>query len=238
MKVIELHKTEDLFDFFKTYRKSTRYQFRGQSNSKWPLIPKAGRPPFSKRNDKELFNQWKRRANAYLENKSLTDIELLTIAQHTGLPTRLLDWTYNPLVAAFFACIENDDVDGTIFAYKPDSYLSIPNVDNPFSLPKGSVRMLQPNSPNSRLINQFGYFTIHSDPTTELKQTPSMENMDKIIIPHTLKKELVFVINQLGVNNMTIFPDLDGLSKHLCWFYENYEYWIEDNDNKHSPPMG
>jgi hypothetical protein len=238
MNVFELHKTEDIFDFFKTYRKSTRYQFRGQSNSKWPLIPKAGRPPFNKRNDKELFKQWKRRANAYLENKSLNDTELLTIAQHTGLPTRLLDWTYNPLVAVFFACTENQNIDGAIFAYKAKSYLSITNIEDPFELSKGSVKMLQPNSPHSRLINQFGYFTIHTEPTLELEQDTLNVDFDKIIIPSILKKELVFIINQLGVNNMTIFPDLDGLSKHLCWFYENYEYWTEMPDTAPSPPCG
>lgn len=238
MNIFELQKVEDIFHFFNNYRKSTRYQFRGQSNSQWLLIPKAGRTPFAKRDDKELFRQWKRRAHAYIDNKTLNDIELLTIAQHTGLPTRLLDWTYNPLVAAFFACHENQEVDGAIFAYRPNKLLSISDLSNPFSLRMGSVDMLQPNSPHSRLINQFGYFTIHSGPTTELKQDITVKNFDKIIIPRILKKELMFVINQLGVNNMTIFPDLDGLSKHLSWFYENYEYWTELPDLPSSPPFG
>jgi hypothetical protein len=227
MRIFELHKVEDIFEFFNTYRKSTRYQFRGQSNTKWPLIPKAGRPPFNKRNDKELFNQWKRRAPVYLDNHSLNDTELLTIAQHTGLPTRLLDWTYNPLVAVFFACIENESVDGAIFAYRSKNQVTIPNLANPFNLTEGTVTLLQPNSSHSRLINQFGYFTIHTGPMTELEQDFSVENFDKIIIPSFLKKELIFLVNQLGVNNMTIFPDLDGLSRHLSWFYENYEYWTE-----------
>ncbi|MCM4157269.1 FRG domain-containing protein [Gramella sp. AN32] len=238
MKVSDLKNTEDLFKILKDYRKTTRYQFRGQSDSNWLLIPKVGRPPYNKRNDKDIFKQWKRRAYAYLDNKSLSEIELLTIAQHTGLPTRLLDWTYNPLVAVFFACTENQDLDGSLYAYKSRSYLSIADLKNPFNRPKGSVDMLQPNSSHSRLVNQFGYFTIHNGPNTELKRGIANDDLHKIIIPKNLKRDLLFTINQLGVNQMTIFPDLDGLSKHLCWFYENYEYWTEVSDNIPSPPVG
>ncbi len=238
MKTFELQNTYHIFELLKSYRKTTKFQYRGQSDSTWKLIPKAGRSPFNKRNDKELFNQWKRRANAYIDNKSLSDIELLTIAQHTGLPTRLLDWTYNPLVAIFFACTENKEIDGAIFAYNSDTYLRVHNVDNPFNLAEGTVKMLQPNSSHSRLINQFGYFTIHNGPESELKEVNSKGEIHKIIIPSKLKEELVFMINQLGINYMTIYPDLDGLSKHLCWFYENYVYWNELPEFVASPPMG
>ena len=226
MNLFELQSSSHLFDFLDRYKKTTRYKFRGHSNSAWTLVPKAGRQPFSKYNDKEIFRQWKRRGTTYLDSKSYTDTELLTIAQHTGLPTRLLDWTYNPLVAVYFACIDLPDSDGAIFAYKSE-VVSIQDHPNPFNFKDETIHMLQPNSSHSRLISQHGYFTLHTKPTLELEQEGTNSNLDKIIIPRDLKKDMIFRLHQMGFNYMTIFPDLEGFSKHLCWFYENYDYWTE-----------
>ena len=49
--------------------------------------------------------------------------------------------------------------------------------------------------------------------------------LEKIIIRKTIKKELLFNLNHYGINYLQIYPDLEGLSKHLCWFSENYDYW-------------
>ena len=84
---------------------------------------KAGRDEFSKQNDQIIFKQWKRRANFYLKQDKSNDYELLSIAQHTGLPTRLLDWTHNPMVALFFSCIENLEKDGAVFIFPPENYI-------------------------------------------------------------------------------------------------------------------
>lgn len=222
MKTTEINNINELLDCFGRFRKSSIYKFRGQSNKEWDLIPKAGRSPFNNRNDKDLFDQWKRRAIAYLERENYNEWELLAISQHHGIPTRLLDWTHNPLVAAFFACIDNFDLDGAVYIYKPDGFIDI-NSSKPFGLTDGKVKFFQPTASSDRIMNQFGYFSIHTKPKVKLDETYGV--LEKIIIPLGIKKEIIFALNQFGVNNLTIFPDLEGLSKHLIWFYTNYEYW-------------
>ena len=79
--------------------------FRGHANASWPLVPKAGRKPNSG-HEKPLFQAWKLRAVEHLPPLAYSEWELLAIAQHHGLATRLLDWTTNPLNAAFFSVDE------------------------------------------------------------------------------------------------------------------------------------
>jgi len=226
MKEIEIKSIDDFHKRLDNYRKSSWFKFRGQSDSTWELIPKAGRSPYTNVSDIDSFEHWTRRAVAYLDKESNTEWELLAIAQHTGLPTRLLDWTHNPLVAAFFATAENTDRDGAIFIYKPEARL-IHKMVGPFELDKYKIKVgfHQPNASSSRIVNQLGYFSVHDKPSQALNDKTKNGHLEKLIIKSELKKELMFMLNQYGVNYLTLFPDLEGLSKHLSWFAENYSYW-------------
>src|SRR2546427_519519 len=103
MPAYRLTKTFDLHTFFDAYRAHppVGWWFRGQSDATWLLVPKAGRHEYFLPNDRDLgrFKSWKDRAVAYLGSLPTDEWECLAIAQHHGLATRLLDWTYNPLVA-------------------------------------------------------------------------------------------------------------------------------------------
>jgi len=218
MKEINIDSIDDFHKRLENYRKSSWFKFRGQSESTWQLIPKAGRPPYTNVNDVDIYKHWKRRAVAHLDKEFKSDWEFLAIAQHTGLPTRLLDWTHNPLAAAFFATSENYDSDGAIYIYRPDSLIDH-NINNPFELKllKNKIGFHQPSASSNRIVNQFGYFSVHLNPSLALDDKTKDGYLEKIIIKKEIKKDLMFMLNQYGINYLTLFPDLEGLSKHLCW---------------------
>lgn len=81
--------------------------YRGHFKSSYELKPGIGRieDPHGEK-ERELFMQFKRSYQSFSTVQPKRDIDLLFLAQHYGLKTRILDWTLNPLVALFFACYE------------------------------------------------------------------------------------------------------------------------------------
>ena len=92
-----------------TSKKSKYTLFRGQLED-WPLLPKIAR--FKEIGDiisfeQSLLSHFRREAFPFLNIIPNNDWEWLSIAQHHGLPTRLLDWSLNPLVALWFAVMQH-----------------------------------------------------------------------------------------------------------------------------------
>lgn len=98
--------------------------YRGQSNSTWAMVPSVFR------NDNDFLNErlYLREFQRELPNEctGLMDFDILVKAQHYGVPTRLLDFTLNPLVALYFACSDtmNLNESGKVFSFYPVSLFS------------------------------------------------------------------------------------------------------------------
>ncbi|MGK0170899.1 MAG: hypothetical protein ACI9W2_002626, partial [Gammaproteobacteria bacterium] len=99
----------------------TKWLYRGVTSADYELVPKIGRPhartrfdydrtkrmmvaisePYDAVGEIKAFEQFKRLAHPHLSSITMNSWEWLAVAQHHGLPTRLLDWSENPLVAAY-----------------------------------------------------------------------------------------------------------------------------------------
>ena len=86
--------------------------YRGSADLEWSLLTSLDRlggidPPHTKAAlEEHILRNFLRYSRPYLEGPVHSHWEALVVAQHHGLPTRLLDWTYSPLVAAHFATLE------------------------------------------------------------------------------------------------------------------------------------
>lgn len=86
--------------------------YRGAADAGWPLLTsldQLGGPlkPHTKADLEEyILRSFIRYSRPYFTSPPVNDWEILVAAQHHGLPTRLLDWTYSPLVAAHFATVD------------------------------------------------------------------------------------------------------------------------------------
>ncbi|MFS1892972.1 hypothetical protein [Vibrio lentus] len=78
----------------------------------------------------------------------------------------------------------------------------------------------QPKAINKRLNSQKGLFTVHCPPTIPFPVSKSAFHHDtttikRYIIPSDLKKEIRDMLDNYGVNEASLFPDLDGLAKYV-----------------------
>jgi hypothetical protein len=225
--------------------------FRGEGDYARELLPRIGRDRTINLLDDKLdadtveeriFKQFKLRAVAHLRRIPENDWEWLAIAQHHGLPTRLLDWTRNPLAAAFFAlsdCVDNPEIindpdhdaditqdsgsghelqtfdrDACAVVYAlPSPYeLDTSKITTPFSGYE-KVSLLNPPHSVQRIISQDGVFTAFPTPTAPLHKN----KMRRILVQKTDKPIFLKRLFRLGIHHASLFADLDGIAKHLAW---------------------
>ena len=193
--------------------------YRGQAHAGWPLLPTAGRPEYYTGRELGRLHVWREQAIAFDSNLPVNDWESLAVAQHHGLATRLLDWTWNPLVAAYFATAPPLDVDGVVYCYLPQLYIdtktaTLEQID--------CVAAYRPRALTLRVVRQSGLFTYHPKPNLPLAPgplSPPLEGDDLVAIriASEMKISLRETLNIYGVNEVSLFPDLDGLSRHVNW---------------------
>jgi FRG domain len=197
----------------------TAWIFRGVSSPDHYPIPSIGRKPiygpYYRAQEERLFHEFKHRAIVLMRAPDFDDWHWLAYAQHLGVPTRLLDWTTSPLIAAFFALIGNAASDRAIFCVKYSRFIH--EIDQKTTSPFDCkiVGRFTPPLVFDRLRAQRGLFTVHPQPTMIFYS----QGMKVIRIARDAVEKLRKRLFKYGIDYWYIYPDAEGLGEQLRWQY-------------------
>lgn len=216
MEIVKINNFGNLLETFESQKTGQNYVYRGVSSSSYDLTTSLGRSKSVsgksiKKLETRLVKLFKESSIPYLEHKPSNELEWLAVAQHHGLPTRLLDWSYNPLVSTYFAVETNPEQDAAVYILSGCLTIQDPDVTDPYTLDK----VYKYRSPyiSARIQNQAGLFTIHNTPDTPFEH----DKITKVIIPKRLKRSIKKTLFRYGINQRLIYPGLEGVSKDLKW---------------------
>jgi len=239
----------------RTGRRRDSGVYRGDGNAGWPLLTSLdklggiGGPHSKAELEEHILRNFIRYSRPHFTTPPVNEWEVLVAAQHHGLPTRLLDWTYSPLVAAHFATVSTGhESDRVIWRLDwqsvhrrfglPELALQIEDLEGilgggrpmtPWALysrptdAKPFACMFEPPSLNARIVAQSATFTLCSD-----KRMPFDRFLDghglgsaltKFIIPAGEAARFRDQLDLVSVDERRLFPDLDGVAGQMKRYY-------------------
>jgi hypothetical protein len=172
----------------------------------------------------------------------------LALAQHHGLPTRLLDWTFSPYVALHFMTEDprTFDQDGVVWAVDyarargclPERLrrvledeeanvftgemlsMAVPSLRELDELGGDFVVFFEPPSIDDRIVNQYALFSLMAGGARVDRWLEAHPELGRrIVVPASLKWEVRDKLDQANVTERVLYPGLDGLSRWLCRYY-------------------
>jgi hypothetical protein len=232
------------------------WAFRGQANAEWPLYSSLSRYLMAYRIHKDAWPQqelrilriFKRKAHLLLNHLPKDSFEWLALMQHHGAPTRLLDFTWSPSVATFFA-LERATSDVAVWALFPPGLSNRPirtlrasqliekdeiapwvegGYENHF-LPNINKLVVagEPTRMNQRLIAQSGTFVMPGVLDKPIEDLVPHSSVVKFVIDTAkIRRRAMAELYHMNLSNATLFPGLDGLARSVA--YELEFHWAFD----------
>jgi hypothetical protein len=236
IKEITFNSVNDFLQYLSGQNDNKIRLFRGQMED-WSLDSKLLR--LVKNNnqidnfftiEKRIFNQFKENYKLFHKTE-LNDWDLLSLGQHYGLPTRLIDWTTNPLIALWFAFEKEkkNEKDRIVFGLVvEEDCLVDPQKDVLFG--GRFIKVFKAKLFDHRVINQKSWFSIQTPQITgkggdglphfnNYNTLNEDENFEYYLIKfrfnNSKRWEILDEINNNGIDSMKVFPDLTGLCKRI-----------------------
>lgn len=208
---------------------------RGQSED-YPLLPSALRlddqdkRKYTRRNISEFIEQFKMNSYQFMENPNNieNEIEWMLYAQHYGLPTRLMDFTYSHITSLLFAVEtsfqKESKSDPVVYFLDPEAlnsrHINRSEIINISNMNYSSGNHDEPIIIQGRLINkrvnaQKGVFALFQDNNSPLERVVSDDILKKIIIDKDATKEILASLYSMGISFTHIYPELSSVSKDI-----------------------
>jgi hypothetical protein len=229
------------------------WAFRGLQDADWTLKSSLSRylesfvPDKATWRDREAraLRIFRRKAHNYLPSADVLadNIRCLALMQHHGAPTRLLDFTKSPFVAAFFA-LNQATRDAAVFALDtPTLWRATPSNDSTLRREMIDPRLDdnferyfaancneivwvgEPEEMDRRLVAQSGTFIMPGvlDKSLDeiiLRYEAGDRLMKKFVLPVSIRQEAMLSLYRMNITHATLFPDLDGLSRSIGYELE------------------
>lgn len=211
--------------------------YRGQRKD-FPLLPRLFRPPKGLEVDQEdwiakikdaeckLLAGFRNESPYLLPSRPNNEWDWLSLGQHFELPTRLLDWTGNPLTALFFSVESEVSKAPVVYVYHAHESQIVLHADkrkeSPFDIEK--TRIFQPSWHSLRVAMQAGWHTVHRIhrtnngrekviPLTDMEwhegRTEKIQIDPAYVV--TIRRELA----DMGIKHATIFGDLQSVCRSI-----------------------
>jgi len=219
--------------------------FRGQDSWEWGLSPKLYRPAFKDAAESEIRLEFQSQAVQLVPQRfSSKEWHWYFLMQHHRVPTRLLDWTENSLIALYFA-IENDESKNNAAVWVLDPWWLtrklrlgmrgplLPDYEISenwlFSLNEAfggrQVRRalpapIEPPHVDRRVAAQSSRFLVFGTTEDLVRSKPVRKKgcrLARIKVPASARKKLKRELDDCGINASNLFPDLEGLAAHILW---------------------
>jgi FRG domain len=227
--------------------------FRGHSDVGWDLAPTLYRDAPPTRGirvvEDEIRQEFIIRAPSLSAERPQNSWEWYFLMQHSGAPTRLLDWTEGALIALYFAVRNKlDKGDAAVWVLNPwnlnEYVLGIDEVIAP-SAEAGRFKLdskryepwlparyqkskalkaklpvaIYPTHFARRISSQRSCFTIHGSIRNGFEALPRKihsRDLVKIRIPGSAARDIDYSLSVAGIDEITVYPDLDGLGRWLA----------------------